>query len=125
MRLSDYLFNISSKELQRRDENMSANERRQNLLAELFCNRRDTCKNLAHKLNVTTRTIYSDIEVLMCSYPIETVQGRYGGVKVSDWFYPSSTSLSPMQFALLVKLKKQLSGDDLVVLNSILVQFAP
>lgn len=104
---------------------MSASERRQSLLAELFSNRHDTCENLARKLNVTTRTIYSDIETLMCSYPIEAVRGRYGGVKISDWFYPSSTSLNPKQFALLVKLKSQLSGDDLIVLNSILVQFAP
>ena len=104
---------------------MSANERRQNLLAELFSNRRDTCEKLARKLNVSTRTIYSDIEILMCSYPIEVVRGRYGGVKVSDWFYPSSTSLSPKQFALLIRLRSQLSGDDLVILNSILVQFAP
>lgn len=104
---------------------MSANERRQNLLAELFSSRHNTCENLAHKFNVTTRTIYSDIEMLMCSYPIEVVRGRYGGVKVADWFYPSSTSLGPKQFALLVKLRNQLSGDDLIVLNSILVQFAP
>ena len=104
---------------------MSANERRQNLLAELFSNRCDTCENLARKFSVTTRTIYSDIETLMCSYPIEAVRGRYGGVKVADWFYPSSTALSPKQFALLVKLRNQLSGDDLIVLNSILVQFAP
>lgn len=104
---------------------MSANERRQHLLAELFSNRFDTCENLACKLNVTTRTIYSDVETLMCSYPIETFRGRHGGVKVSDWFYPSSTSLGPKQLALLVKLRNQLSGDDLIVLNSILVQFAP
>lgn len=104
---------------------MSANERRQNLMAELLSSRYDTCENLARKFSVTTRTIYSDIERLMCSYPIETVRGRYGGVKVSDWFYPGSTSFAPKQFALLVKLRDQLSGDDLIVLNSILLQFAP
>ena len=104
---------------------MSASERRQNLLAELFSERQDTCENLARKLNVTARTIYSDVETLECSYPIEAIRGRYGGVKVSDWFYPSSTSLAPKQFALLVKLRNQLSGDDLIVLNSILIQFAP
>ncbi len=104
---------------------MSANERRQGLLAELFAHRHDTCENLAQKFNVTPRTIYNDIEQLMCSYPIEVIRGRYGGVKVADWFYPGSTALSPKQFALLVKLRNQLTGDDLIVLNSILVQFAP
>lgn len=104
---------------------MSANERRQHLLAELLSSRHDTCESLARKLNVTTRTIYSDVETLMCSYPIEVVRGRYGGVKISDWYFPSSTALGPKQFALLVKLRNQLNGDDLIVLNSILIQFAP
>lgn len=104
---------------------MSAYERHQKLLADLFSSRRDTCENLARKLNVTTRTIYSDIELLTCSYPIEALRGRHGGVKVSDWFNPQSTSLGPKQFALLIKLRANLSGDDLIVLNSILVQFAP
>ena len=104
---------------------MSANERRQNLLSELPSKRYETCENLARKYNVTTRTIYNDIETLMCSYPIETIRGRYGGVKVSDWFCPGGASLGPKQFALLIKLKNQLSGEDLIVLNSILVQFAP
>ena len=104
---------------------MGPAERRQRLL-EVLCHRRhDTCENLAREFDVSIRTIYSDIEVLMCSYPIEAVRGRYGGVRVSDWFYPSSTSLGPKQFALLIKLRNQLSGDDLIVLNSILVQFAP
>ena len=102
---------------------MSANKRRQAILAILLCNRRDTCVNLARRFCVTIRTIYNDIEALMCYYPIETVRGRYGGVKVADWFYPSNKSLSPEQFALLVKLKNQLTGDDLIVLNSILIQF--
>ena len=104
---------------------MSAAERRENLLAELLSNRQDTCDSLARKLNVTTRTIYSDVKTLMCAYPIEAAQGRYGGIKVSDWFYPQSTMLAPKQFALLVKLRNQLSGEDLIVLNSILLQFAP
>jgi len=104
---------------------VSANERRQGLLAELFSRRYDTCENLARKFNVTPRTIYHDIDLLTCSYPIEAIRGRYGGVKVADWYYPGSTSLCPKQFALLVRLKNQLTGDDLIVLNSILVQFAP
>jgi len=104
---------------------VSANDRRQGILAEIFSLGQDTCENLAQKFNVTPRTIYSDIDRLTASHPIEVVRGRYGGVKVSDWFHPSSTSLDGKQFALLVRLKNQLSGDDLIVLNSILDQFAP
>ena len=104
---------------------MSVHGRRQDLLAELLSCRFDTCEHLAQKFNVTPRTIYSDIEALMCSYPIETVRGRHGGVKVTDWFHANSKTLVPKQFALLVKIRDQLSGDDLIVLNSILDQFAP
>ena len=105
---------------------MSAIERRQ-LLLEVLCHRRhDTYHNLAYEFNVSRETIRNDVITLMRFYPLETVRGRYGGgVKVSDWFYPGSTSLSPKQFTLLVKLRNQLNGDDLIVLNSILVQFAP
>ena len=104
---------------------MSVHRRRQDLLAELLSCRHDTCEHLAQKFNVTPRTIYSDIEALMCSYPIETVRGRHGGVKVADWFYTSGKYLVPKQFSLLVRMREQLSGDDLAVLNSILDQFSP
>lgn len=116
---------VSDREQQKGGESMSAYDRRLNLLAELVSQRFVNCEDLASKFGVNIRTIYRDVELLMCSYPIETVQGRYGGVKVLDWFNPSSTSLAPQQFALLIELKEQLSGDKLVVLNSILLQFAP
>ena len=104
---------------------MSATERRLRLLTVLCFRRRDTCENLAREFDVTIRTIYSDIEVLMCSYPIETVRGRYGGVKVADGFYLGNHALSPQQFELLNRLKEQLAGDDLAVMESILIRFAP
>lgn len=83
---------------------MSATERRLRLLTVLCFRRHDTCENLAREFDVTIRTIYSDIEVLMCSYPIETVRGRYGGVKVADGFYLGNHALSPRQFELLDRL---------------------
>lgn len=55
-------------------------------------------------------TIRRDIAVLMCSYPIETVCGHYGGgVRVADWFHlnhrnSNYQTLSPKQIALLKKL---------------------
>ena len=59
---------------------MSPSERRQRLLEVLCLRRYDTCANLAHEFHVCQRTIRYDIEILMCSYPIETVRGRYGAV---------------------------------------------
>ena len=104
---------------------MSAAERRQQLL-EVLCRRRhDTYDNLAYEFAVSKETIRNDILVLMCSYPIETVRGRYGGVRVLDGYYLYRKSLNPDQVLLLTHLKAQLTGSDLDILNSILVQFAP
>ena len=82
--------------------------------------------NLASEFGVSEKTIRRDVEELMCSYPIETIRGRYGGgVKVSDWYRPTRSTLCPEQMALLKKLAPSLEGDDLAVINSILSQFAP
>ena len=100
-------------------------ERRQKILEVLCLRRHDTYRNLSHEFNVSTGTIRRDIVVLTCSYPIETVRGRYGGgVKIAEGYYPYRRTLSPTQVALLRKLSAQLDGDDLITLNSILFQFA-
>lgn len=105
---------------------MSPSERWQELI-EVLCRRRhDTYYNLAFEFNVSTRTICRDIAVLMCSYPLETVRGRYGGgVRVADGYYLYRKNLTTKQTVLLRRLRDQLAGDDLDTLNSILVQFAP
>lgn len=99
---------------------------------EVLCLRRyDTCANLAHEFHVCQRTIRYDIEALMCSYPIETVCGRFGGgIRVMDGYYYHYKSsadkvLNSKQTALLRRMRKQLADDDRDTLNSILVQFAP
>ena len=98
---------------------MTPTERRQKLLEVLCVRRHDTCDNLAHEFHVANSTIRHDLEILTCSYPIETVRGRYGGgVKVADGYYLYRKALA------LQRLRDQLDGDDLITLNSILLQFA-
>ena len=110
---------------------MNPYERREKLLEVLSQRRYDTCANLAREFDVSLRTIRYDIEILMCSYPIETFRGRYGGgVRAMDGYYhsnkgPDQNSLTPRQLALLRKLRAKLIGDDLDTINSIIVQFAP
>ncbi len=100
-------------------------ERREAIYAELRAKRHLTVDYLATKYNVNERTIRRDIEELTLVYPIETVRGRYGGgVKLSDWYHPTLSTLSPEQMALLKKLAPTLEGYDLAVLNSIISQFA-
>ena len=103
---------------------MTATERRQRLLEVLCVRRHDTCDNLAREFNVANSTIRHDLDILTCSYPIETVRGRYGGVKITDGYYLYRKTLTPKQATLLQKLRDQLDGDDLITLNSILLQFA-
>jgi len=102
-------------------------ERRKTLL-ELLCLRRyDTCDNLADELCVSRDTIRRDIAALMYLYPIETVRGHGGGVKVADGFYlhRNFESLTAQQCDVLKKVSASLDGNDRAVLDSILAKFAP
>jgi len=74
---------------------MSLSERRQRLLELLCLRRHDTYDNLAYEFNVSKMTIRRDITALMCSYPIETVRGRYGGgVRVKADYWPFRKTLT-------------------------------
>lgn len=104
---------------------MTAIERREAILDALCVRRHDTYQNLAEEFGVSYNTIRTDIEVLACSYPIETVRGRHGGgIYVADWYRRGRRTLSPEQAALLKKLAPSLEGHDLEVMNSIINQFA-
>lgn len=104
---------------------MDAVERRQQIL-ELLCQRRkDTMQNLAAELGVSERTIRRDVEILTRSYPLETVCGRYGGgVRVADWYHLDRQRMSPKQTAVLRRLAADLRGEDLEVMEQILLKFA-
>ena len=105
---------------------MSLSERRQRLLEVLCLRRHDTYDNLAHECNVSKMTIRRDITALTCSYPIETVRGRYGGgVRVRADYLPYRKTLNKKQVKLLIRLSAQLGGDDLATISSIIFQLAP
>lgn len=105
---------------------MSLSERRQRLLEVLYLRRHDTYDNLAHEFNVSKMTIRRDITALTCSYPIETVRGRYGGgVRVKTDYLPYRKTLNAKQVRLLIRLSAQLDGDDLATISSIIFQLAP
>ena len=102
----------------------STTERRQ-LILEALCRRRfDTMKNLSDEFGVSVRTIYYDLEVLQCSYPIVTIRGGGGGVRVMDGFYLGMKYMTNEQTALLEKLSEILSGNELSTMQSILKTFS-
>ena len=98
--------------------------RRKAILNALLVRKQDTIANLAAEFDVSIRTVKLDVQDLMCSYPIETVRGRHGGVRVVEWFHPTQSKMNPEQVSLLIRLSKDLSKEDFIILNSILVQFA-
>ena len=92
---------------------------------EVLCLRRqETTGNLAHEFNVSRGTIRRDIVVLTCSYPIETVQGGHGGVRVAEWFHLDRRSLNSAEIIFLRRLGESLDGADLEMLNRIIATFS-
>ncbi len=105
---------------------MTMFERHSAILNLIYRERHTTEAKLAEMFGVSERTIRKDIVCLACILPIKTVRGRYGGgIWLEDWFDPNSNVLSAAQEDLLKRVGKTLAGKDLLVLNSILIQFAP
>ena len=103
---------------------MNMYERQSAILNLLFRDRYTTEKELAAMLGVSERTIRKDIAAIVCKLPVKTVRGRYNsGVWLEDWFIPDANKLSSKQENLLTRLRIPLTGEDLIVMNSILTQF--
>ena len=77
-----------------------------------------------HEFNVSRGTIHRDLIILTCSYPIETIQGGHGGVRVADWFHLDRRALNSAEIAFLRKLAESLNGTDLEMLNRIIATFS-
>lgn len=103
---------------------MNPYERRSAIMDILCREQHTTTARLAAAVGVTERTIRNDITTLSLHYPIQTIRGRYGGgVQLADWFNPQSHSLSSKQKLLLEHIQSSLTDEDLIVWNSILIQF--
>ena len=99
-------------------------ERRQMILEYLLEHRETTRFELSNHFNVSLRTIERDILILSCSYPIITIQGGGGGIKIADGYRLGMKYLSESQAALLEQLSETLSGKDLEIMQSILKIFS-
>ena len=99
-------------------------ERRQKILEVLCLRRHETTGNLAYEFNVSRGTIHRDLIILTCSYPIETIQGGHGGVRVADWFHLDRRALNSDEITFLRRLENQLDGADREMLNRIIATFS-
>lgn len=103
---------------------MTASERRQEIMNILICRRRATASGLAEELGVTKRSILTDIQELSLQYPIETESGRYGGIRLAEWYRPSRKVLAREQMDAIRKAAQFLEGEEKSALLSILTQFS-
>jgi len=102
---------------------VTANERRAEIMRILVVRRRETMGQLAGELNVTTRTIRTDISTLTVDYPLETVRGNGGCVKVAGWYHPHKKVLSREQQIVLIQLLDKADESQKRVLREMLVAF--
>ena len=102
----------------------NTSERRQMILDYLLEHRETTRYELSNHFNVSLRTVERDILILSCSYPIITIQGGGGGIKIADGYRLGMKYLSESQAALLKQLSENLSGEDLETMQSILKAFS-
>ena len=104
-------------------EMQSALDRRQAMLELLSDRRQETVANLMSEFGVSRCTVLRDIEILMCSAPIFTVQGNGGGVRVADGYYYGRRYLHKEQEELLRRLMDGLQPGDRKTMESILASF--
>lgn len=102
----------------------SALERRQLILEALSNRRQDTYVNLAREMGVSKSTIRRDIEALSIEYPIYTIPGNAGGIRVADGYYFGRRYLKSSQEELLRQLLPGLQPEAQKTVMGILDAFA-
>lgn len=103
---------------------LSVNERRMQIL-EVLCERKfETIDNLMFEFSASRATIKRDIQELILSYPVYTVQGHGGGVRIDDGYRLGMKYFSEKQTALLEKLTEGLTGEELETMKGILQTFS-
>lgn len=102
---------------------MTASERREILLQILVARRFETVPNLAAELSVSKRTIYYDITKLTTQYPIDTVPGHKGGVKIASWYHASTNLLSLKQQKVILSIIPKLDENEQEVMREVLIAY--
>lgn len=102
---------------------ITANERRIEIIRILVARRYQTMAELALELGVTDRTIRNDITILTVNYPLETIRGNGGGVKIADWYHPHKNFLSREHQTVLIQMMDKADQHEFQILLEILAEF--
>ena len=100
---------------------MSANERRAEIIKILTGRHKEQVKNLAFQLGVSIRTIKNDILILTSEHPIETIQGRGGGVRLMKGYNTYRNDITQQQQNLLMSLIPKVDKQNANLLKELLV----
>ena len=103
---------------------ITTTERRLAILHILCERRKETIDNLAFEMKVSRNTIKTDIFALSLSYPIYTVSGIGGGVRIVDGFRLGMKYLTDKQYDILYQISDRLDGEEKTVVLGILKTFA-
>lgn len=101
----------------------TANERRAEIIRILSAKRSVTMAELADEFGVTSRTIQNDITILTANYPLETVRGNGGGVKIADGYYPYKQFLTKQQQTAIIHALDKINEQDQKVLIEMLYAY--
>lgn len=105
---------------------LSTDERRSYIINYLRENGCSTMNELASAFHVTRQTIYNDITVLSCYYPLITKSGRYGsGVFLSSTFHRDVFYMTPSEVKMIKRYQLTAPLDDAMRFRNILICFAP
>lgn len=99
---------------------MGAHERRMAILHTLCRQHEITSETLAKTFKVTSRTIRTDLSALSRIYPIVSKVGRNGCYRLADQQDLNTLLLSTDEMQLLFRLHAILSGDDALLMSSII-----
>lgn len=80
-------------------------------------------KVLADTFGVTDRTIRNDILALTSEYPLDTVRGNGGGVRIAEWYHPHKNILSNEQISVLEQLMSKADDNQKRVLDQMLREY--
>lgn len=101
----------------------TANERRSEIMRILAARRSETAPKLARELGVSVCTVRRDILQLTADYPLETLSGNGGCVKVAEWYHPHRNILSAQQQRVLSELMESANEQQAKVLRELLLEY--
>ena len=102
---------------------MTAEGRRLEIMRILRSKRQTTGPDLATTFQVSIRTIWRDIDVLTGEFPIETLRGHGGGIRLADSYHPYRHSLNQEEEKFLLDMLSMCNEAQRKILQGLLVKF--